>query len=156
MTRAAGWGLSLSTPSRPGSRATAPIWSIAAGIRRRRIFLPIAASTTNLVFNPPFDLAREFALQALLLARNKVAMIFPTARLNAASWLEGTPLVRVWLMTPRPSMLPGARVKAGEKPGGGKSDYVWLVWDWRNRNIDDGGWTDQPELRWLQRDVALL
>jgi hypothetical protein len=31
-----------------------------------------------------------------------VAIIFPTARLNAARWLQDTPLRRIWLLTPRP------------------------------------------------------
>ena len=59
-------------------------------------------------------------------------------------WLEKTPLARVWLMTPRPSMLPGSRVLAGEKAGGGKSDYCWIVMQ--------HGYKGPPELRWLQRD----
>ena len=51
----------------------------------------------NIVCNPPFDLARQFAMRALQLAQFKVAMIFPVARLNAAHWLEQTPLETVWL-----------------------------------------------------------
>lgn len=98
----------------------------------------------NIVCNPPFDIAPEFALHALKLARRKVAMVFPTARLNAAHWLRGTPLARVWLMTPRPSMPPGYTITAGEKPGGGKSDFCWLVWT--------RGRIGPADLRWLRRD----
>ncbi len=72
-------------------------------------------------------------------------MIFPTARLNAAHWLKGTPLARVWLMTPRPSMPPGHTITAGEKPGGGKVDFCWLVWT--------KGRIGPADLRWLRRDV---
>jgi len=107
-------------------------------------FLQHRTKHDNLVFNPPFDIAPEFALHALGLARRKVAMIFPTARLNAAHWIQGTPLLRTWLMTPRPSMLPGRLIKAGQKPGGGKSDYCWLVWE--------HGYHGTPEIRWLRRD----
>lgn len=108
----------------------------------------------NIVCNPPFDLARQFAIRALQLARHKVAMIFPTARLNAARWLEETPLVRAWLLTPRPSMPPGPVLAAGGKPSGGKSDYCWLVWSWANRieGNEDGHWNTPPEMRWLHRD----
>jgi hypothetical protein len=55
---------------------------------------------SNIVCNPPFNIVKAFALHALSLA-DKVAMVCPTARLNAARWLQGTPLMRVWLMTPR-------------------------------------------------------
>lgn len=98
---------------------------------------------TNIVCNPPFNIAKEFALHALTLA-DKVAMIIPTPRLNAARWLHDTPLKTVWLMTPRPSMPPGYVIAAGEKPGGGKTDYCWLVWE--------RGFKGTPEMKWLRRD----
>jgi hypothetical protein len=82
---------------------------------------------------------------SLLLAERKVAIVFPVARLNAAHWIKGTPLRRVWLMTPRPSMPPGHVIAAGHKPGGGKVDFCWLVWE--------HGCTGAPELHWLRRDV---
>ena len=76
----------------------------------------------------------------------KVAMVFPTARLNAAHWLRGTPLVRILLMTPRPSMPPGHTIAAGEKPGGGKMDFCWLVWS--------VGFSGDASVKWLRRDGA--
>jgi hypothetical protein len=100
----------------------------------------------HIVCNPPFNIVSQFALHALSLDRvEKVAMIFPTARLNAAHWLRGTPLIRVWLMTPRPSMPPGHTIASGLKPGGGKMDFCWLVWE---RGYDGAA----PELCWLRRD----
>jgi hypothetical protein len=97
----------------------------------------------NIVCNPPFNIADRFALHALKLA-DKVAMVFPTARLNAAHWLKGTPLRRVWLMTPRPSMPPGYVIARGEKPGGGKMDYCWIVFE--------KSFYGKPQLLWLRRD----
>lgn len=98
-----------------------------------------------IVCNPPFNIAAEFAQRALgLAATEKVAMIFPTARLNAAHWLHATPLQRIWFMTPRPSMPPGHTIASGQKPGGGKMDYCWLVWDKQH------SWP--PEACWLRRD----
>jgi len=99
----------------------------------------------NIVCNPPFEVVPDFAAHALANTLRKVAMIFPTARLNAAHWLRGTPLARVWLMTPRPSMPPGHTITAGQKPGGGKMDFCWLVWS--------RGHIQPPELRWLRRDA---
>lgn len=101
-----------------------------------------------IVCNPPFDVAPQFAERAIMLAHRKVAMIFPVARLNAARWLNGTPLRRVWLLTPRPSMPPGHVIAAGGKPGGGKTDFCWLVWE--------RGYTGSAELRWLRRDSGAL
>lgn len=98
----------------------------------------------NIVCNPPFNIASKFAAHALVMTHRKVAMIFPTARLNAAHWVQKTWLKTVWLLTPRPSMPPGHVIAAGEKPGGGKMDFCWLVWE---RN-----YSGNPELKWLRRD----
>jgi hypothetical protein len=101
--------------------------------------------SSDIVCNPPFNIAPQFAARALALeCVGKVAMIFPTARLNAAHWLRETPLARVWLMTPRPSMPPGHTITAGEKPGGGKMDFCWLVWT--------KGYIGPATLQWLRRD----
>jgi hypothetical protein len=104
-----------------------------------------ASLAPNIVCNPPFNIADKFGRHAwTLMGVEKVAMIFPTARLNAAHWLHDLPLSCVWLMTPRPSMPPGHVIMAGEKPGGGKMDYCWLVFEKPKRT---------PELRWLRRDA---
>jgi hypothetical protein len=106
---------------------------------------PMAESHQNIVCNPPFNIVPQFAAAALARSTRKVALIFPTARLNAAHWLRGTPLARVWLMTPRPSMPPGHTITAGEKPGGGKMDFCWLVWT--------KGRVGPASLQWLRRDA---
>lgn len=106
-----------------------------------------ATRAPNIVGNPPFAIAGKFGRHAIdLPGVEKVAMIFPTARMNAAHWLQGTPLARIWLMTPRPSMPPGHTIAAGEKPSGGKTDFCWLVWV--------KGHQSAPEMRWLRRDAA--
>jgi len=99
----------------------------------------------NIVSNPPFDILPAFARHAVKLARHKVALVMPSARLHAAHWLMELPLRRVWLMTPRPSMPPGHYIQAGGKVGGGKTDYCWLVFD----NYLDG----PVEMKWLHRDL---
>jgi hypothetical protein len=105
----------------------------------------ITSDRFNIVCNPPFNVVSSFAQHALGIGPQKVAMVFPTARLNAAHWLRGTPLARVWLMTPRPSMPPGHVIAAGEKPQGGKMDFCWLVWE--------VGHTGETSIRWLRRDA---
>jgi hypothetical protein len=107
-------------------------------------FLCSERRVANIVCNPPYSICRPFALHALRLARCKVAMIWLARRLNAARWLQSTPLARVYLLSPRPSMPPGHVILAGEKPGGGQQDFAWLVWQ--------RGYIGQPELHWLCRD----
>ena len=105
-----------------------------------------APLSENIVCNPPFNIAGRFVRHAIdLPGVEKVAMIFPTARLNAAHWIRTAPLARVWLMTPRPSMPPGHTITAGEKPQGGKMDFCWIVFTkWH---------VGQPSLYWLRRDT---
>jgi hypothetical protein len=99
-----------------------------------------------IVCNPPFKIVREFALHALSFAAvQKVAMIFPTRRLNAAHWLHGTPLARVWLMTPRPSMPPGHTIATGKKVKGGIPEFCWLIWT--------KGRVGPASIQWLRRDA---
>src|SRR5262249_34166399 len=98
----------------------------------------------SIVTNPPFQICDLFARRALRLDVDTVAMIWLARRLNAAHWLRGTPLARIYLLTPRPSMPPSRVIEAGQKPQGGKQDFAWLVF-----RRDHAG---PPELRWLHRD----
>ncbi len=107
-------------------------------------FMQDEADRENIVCNPPFRVIEQFMIRALQKAQGKVAAIIPVARLNAAHWLRETPLKTVWLMTPRPSMPPGHVIAAGEKPGGGKADFCWLVWE--------RGHNGTAEIKWLRRD----
>jgi hypothetical protein len=101
---------------------------------------------TSLVFNPSFDRVQEFAERALTVATHKVAMIFLWRRLPAAHWLRATPLYRIYMLTPRPSMPPGSYIEAGEKVGGGTHDFCWLVWL--------QGYDGAPQIDWLHRDAV--
>lgn len=118
-------------------------------------FLTSTWTCDNVVTNPPFGSFRQFAFHALALTSRKVAMIWQVPRLNAAGWLRDTPLRRIWLMTPRPSMPPGHVVRQleadGKRPSGGTQDYCWLVWE-----HGFGGhhrFSGHPEVRWLHREA---
>lgn len=106
-------------------------------------FLQSEWARDNIVCNPPFDIFEQFAHHALRVTSGKVAMIWLVRRLNAARWLQDTPLRRVHLLTPRPSMPPGHVIASGEKPGGGTQDFCWLVWE--------RGYSGKPELLWLRK-----
>lgn len=94
----------------------------------------------NIVSNPPFNIFREFAEHSLQVAMHKVALVWLVRTLPAARWLQDTPLARIWFLTPRPSMPPGHVITAGEKPGGGKQDFCWLVWDHAHTGPVTAGW----------------
>lgn len=150
---ACGWGTIMEAAARAGHE----VWGSDIvnrgrhGLRgrfRKLNFLQLVAMPIELPFsivtNPPFDHVQEFCEHALELGAEKVAMICLVRRLNAARWLEGLPLERVWLLTPRPSMPPGSWIAAGNKPGGGTQDFCWIV--------ARAGYTGAPEIRWLHRD----
>src|SRR5262249_24115606 len=126
---ACGSGLILETAAAAGLEASgADINPCIPGVAKIDFF----ADTTpvpNLVSNPPYDRMPELALHALALAEQKVALLLPSARLNAAgTWLAGTPLRRIWLLTPRPSIPPHSYLLAGHKAGGGRVDFAWWIW----------------------------
>lgn len=98
----------------------------------------------SMVTNPPFEHCEAFARRAMELGAQKVAMIMLVRRLNAAHWMRELPLQKILLLTPRPSMPPGAWIAAGHKPGGGTQDYCWAVWS--------RGHKGEPKLGWLARD----
>jgi hypothetical protein len=114
------------------------------GPRQDFLIASAPAEAFDVVTNPPFRLARAFVERALTLGARKTAIIFPTARLNAARWLEPLPLAKIYLLTPRPSMPPGEVIARGERPGGGRMDFAWLIFN--------HGHSGPPELRWLHRD----
>jgi hypothetical protein len=108
-------------------------------------FRDCAGPAINIACNPPYRVLPTFTQRALKLAQRKVAVIFPVARLNAAHWIRGAPLLRIWLMSPRPPMPPGSYLEAGHKPGGGRVDFCWLVFE--------HGYSGAAQVRWLRRDA---
>jgi hypothetical protein len=104
----------------------------------------------NVVTNPPFKHAEEFARKALALTApwtpgGKVAML---ARL---AWLEGkgrrvlfesTPLARVWVFAGRLSFERGKLSDAGR--AGGMVAFAWFVWE--------HGHSGPPALGWISPD----
>lgn len=111
-------------------------------------FLHRSLPMHNVVSNPPFGIADAYARHALKLASRKVALLLPTKWMNAATrgrWLATTPLRRVWLLTPRPSMPPGPVIEAGIKPCNGTTDFAWFVWE--------HGYEGKPEIGWLHRNA---
>ena len=111
-------------------------------------FLSASDPWPNIVSNPPFGIAEKFVAHALKLAARKVAMLLPANWVQGdkrSRWLASTPLRRVYFITPRPSMPPGAAIAAGQKPGNGTTDYAWFVWL--------QGYDGPPQINWLRREA---
>lgn len=109
----------------------------------------------NIVSNPPFGLCTPkrgetgFVERCLAVARCKVALLLPVTwglGDRRSRWLENTPLKRVRLLTPRPSMPPGHLFVDGFEPGQGWQDFAWFVWE--------RGYQGPPHIHWLRREDA--
>lgn len=104
----------------------------------------------NIISNPPYKLAQDFAECALVMASHKVALLLPLTFLEGGKrcrWLERTPLARVHVFSWRISMPPGELLQAGTvKPEGGKKAFAWFVWEQR--------WQGPAQVRFLQKEAA--
>ena len=101
----------------------------------------------TIVSNPPFGVAQQFAEKALDVAFGKIALLLPLTwigGLKRSQWLEATPLARILIIAPRPSMPPGPVIVAGEKPGNGTKDFAWFIWNKKH--------VGPPSIGWLRRD----
>lgn len=122
-------------------------------------FLTSDYETDNIVSNPPFGLCGkankksknrvdfEYVKRALATAEKKVALLLPLSWMTGADkghWLAHSPLAKVLVLTPRPSMPPGPVIEAGIEPGGGEDDFAWFIWDHKHKG--------PPTLGWLNRD----
>ena len=105
---------------------------------------------SSICTNPPYSLldprdgSPSYLRKALAATSHKVVLLVPTVWLNARSWLRDTPLYRVWLLTPRPSMPPGRLVMEGKRAGSGTKDYCFVVFL--------HGFSGEPAISWLHRD----
>lgn len=103
----------------------------------------------SIITNPPYKHTEAFIERALTVAE-KVAVIVPLKFLASNARWHGFahrwPLARIYVLSSRPSMLPGERLLAGDKPGGGAIDYCWLVFQ--------RGWDRGCDVRWLVKPGA--
>lgn len=100
----------------------------------------------NIVTNPPYTRAKEFAEAALAITRCKVAMFMGANWVQGngrSQWLESTPLKCVLFICPRPSCPPGQFLLDGGKAGNGRADFVWCIWE--------QGYRGRPEIGWCRR-----
>jgi hypothetical protein len=95
--------------------------------------LPITG-IQNIICNPPYRDAEKFVRRALAVVggRGKVAMLVQSKFLfSQKRWqlFNDDPPARIYFLSTRPSMPPGAEYLRGEvEAKNGKVDYVWMVW----------------------------
>jgi hypothetical protein len=87
-----------------------------------------------IICNPPYRIAVKFIKRALALGIPKFAMLVGDKfRYSQARWYElfrDHPPARVYVLSRRPSLLPGELYLAGKIDAkGGTKDYEWMVWD---------------------------
>lgn len=109
-------------------------------------FLESHLEAENIACNPPYKYDEAWLKHALEHSRRLTAVLLRAQWANAGArsrWLETLPLRYVLALAPRPSMPPGPVIVAGEKPGGGRVDYSWFVFE--------RGYTGKPEFGWARR-----
>ncbi|MFT4117441.1 hypothetical protein [Bradyrhizobium sp.] len=142
---ACGSGRIIAAARRAGLRATGSDIVKRAPSFRVGNFFEQTRFVENVVSNVPFRFAMAFVGHALNLADRKVAILLPSAWINAEArsiWLSRTPLRQIWLLAPRPSMPPGHRANE-PRVGNGTTDFAWLVWE--------RGYVEKPRIGWLRR-----
>lgn len=94
----------------------------------------------NIVTNPPFKLAVQFARHSLALGARKVAMLLKIAFLEGverATLFRDSPLARVHVFSKRVTFRNTAR---GEVNGSGMMAFAWFVWDREHSGPPQLGW----------------
>lgn len=92
------------------------------------------------ITNPPFRLAQEFAMHALDLGADRVALLCKLAFLEGqerAAWLDKSPLKTVWVFKKRLTLYrDGVKLK-----NGGMIAFAWYIWE--------RDWYKEPTIGWI-------
>ena len=102
----------------------------------------------SIVTNPPYGLAEAFVRHALLPAEYNVAVLvqskFPYSQRRHRLFSEHPP-ARIYFLSDRPSMPPGDKLAADiVEAKGGKTDYLWKVWDRSHLGPTTAYWLRKP------------
>lgn len=98
----------------------------------------------NIVTNPPFKLASQFARKALELTTGKVAMLLKVGFLEGverADLFDKAPFARLWVYRRRQSFLKNGTDATNMNGKGGMIAYGWFVWE--------HGYTGKPQVGWI-------
>ena len=101
-------------------------------------FLMETQKHDNIVTNPPFKNALEFAERALELSRYKVALLLKLSFLEGVArrnFFKRYPPEKVWVFSQRQALM-----KNGETHSGGMLALAWFVWTKGNIESPTIGW----------------
>ena len=101
-------------------------------------FLMETQKYDNIVTNPPFKNALEFAERALELSRYKVALLLKLSFLEGVArrnFFKRYPPEKVWVFSQRQALM-----KNGEPHSGGMLALAWFVWSKGNIESPTVGW----------------
>lgn len=101
-------------------------------------FLMETQKHDNIVTNPPFKNALEFAERALELSRYKVALLLKLSFLEGVArrnFFRSYPPEKVWVFSQRQALM-----KNGEPHSGGMLALAWFVWSKGNVESPTIGW----------------
>jgi hypothetical protein len=97
----------------------------------------------NVVTNPPYKLALEFAQHAVVLSSGKVALLVRLQWLASARrrpFFANSPFARIWLFSRR---LPLMHRDGWEGPRASSAiDHCWCVWEHGHRGTVTLDWLD--------------
>jgi len=104
------------------------------------LFMPEPKTFENVITNPPYNLALEFAEAALLVTTKKVAMLMKIQFLEGVKrkeFFKRSPLKTVWVFSKRVTLTK----PEWEGKNKGFITYAWFVWE--------HGYTGQPTINWI-------
>lgn len=104
------------------------------------LFMPEPKSFDNIITNPPYNLAMEFAKTSLIVARKKVALMMKINFLEGVKrkpFLEDSPLKYVYVFSKRQTLTR----PDWEGKNKGFITYAWYIWEI--------GYTGEPIIKWL-------
>jgi hypothetical protein len=101
------------------------------------------AMAPNVVTNPPFTLATDFARKALDLSTGKVAMLLKIGFLEGPTRTDIHQfLAAVWVIRRRVTFLKNGQAFARSNGKGGIHTYAWFVWDKKHFGPPRLGWLE--------------
>lgn len=103
-------------------------------------------SVDDIITNPPFSLATEFAIKALSIAQNKIALLLTLNFLASERrypFFAANPHFRVYVFSQRIDF-------SGRKRHGGMKDHAWFVWNQKTAQEDP--WAS-PGIGWILDDA---
>jgi hypothetical protein len=102
-------------------------------------FLMERTRRDNIVTNPPYKNALDFAEQAITLSKRKVALLLKLSFLEGVArhkFFQQHPPKTVWVFSQRQSLM-----KNGTPYSGGMMALAWFVWEQGNN--------EQPRIGWI-------